>query len=65
MSALFVFIKNLRIGELYGTMEDKVTIIQTADTTKGTTIKLAPDVAHVEVYFEDRIVSHLIVKMKQ
>ena len=46
-------------------MEDKVTIIQTADTTKGTTIKLAPDIAQIEVYFEDRIVSHLIVKMKQ
>ena len=46
-------------------MEDKVTIIQTADTTKGTTIKRAPDVAQIEVYFEDRIVSHLIVKMKQ
>ena len=29
-------------------MEDKVTIIQTSNTSEGTTIKLASDVAYIE-----------------
>ena len=46
-------------------MEDKVTIIQTSDTSEGTTIKLAPDVAYIEAHFEDRHVSRVTVKMKE
>jgi hypothetical protein len=46
------------------TMEEKVTIIQTSNTAEGTTIKLAPDVAYIEATFEDRLVSRVIVKMK-
>ena len=45
-------------------MEEKVTIIQTSNTSEGTTIKLAPDVAYIEATFEDRLVSRVIVKMK-
>jgi hypothetical protein len=45
-------------------MEEKVTIIQTSNTSDGTTIKLAPDVAYIEATFEDRLVSRVIVKMK-
>ena len=47
------------------TMEEKVTIIQTSNTSEGTTIKLAPDVAYIEATFEDLLVSRVIVKMKE
>ena len=46
-------------------MEDKVTIIQASNTSEGTTIKLAPDVAYIEAHFEDRHVSRVTVKMKE
>ena len=46
-------------------MEEKVTIIQTSNTSEGTTIKLAPDVAYIEATFEDCLVSRVIVKMKE
>jgi hypothetical protein len=46
-------------------MEEKIKIIQTANTTEGTTIYLAPDVDSVLVDFNgDRLVSHVIIKMK-
>ena len=47
------------------TMEEKVIIIQTSNTSEGTTIKLAPDVAYLEARFEDRLVSQVTVKMKE
>ena len=46
-------------------MEEKVTIIQTSNTSEGTTIKLAPDVAYLEVRFEDRLVSQVTLKMRE
>ena len=54
----------LETKKIKGTMEEKVTIIQTSGTSEGTTIKLAPDVAYIEATFEDRLVSRVIVKMK-
>ena len=45
-------------------MEEKVKIIQTANTSEGTTICLASDVAEIHVNFEDRLVSSLTAKMK-
>jgi hypothetical protein len=53
------------IKNYQGTMEEKIKIIQTANTTEGTTIYLAPDVDSVLVDFNgDRLVSHVIIKMK-
>ena len=46
-------------------MEEKVKIIQPMNTSEGTTICLAPDVAYLEVRFEDRLASQVTVKMKE
>ena len=62
MRVLLVLLSTKKIK---GTMEEKVTIIQTSNTSEGTTIKLAPDVAYIEATFEDRLVSRVIVKMKE
>jgi len=45
-------------------MEEKVRIIQTSDTSKGTVISLSSDVSQIEVTFTaERSVSRVVIKM--
>ena len=46
-------------------MNEKVRIIQTESAAEGTVVSLADDVAQVEVAFDDRCVSRIVIKMKQ
>ena len=47
-------------------MEEKVKVIQTSDTSKGTTIMFAPDVASAQISFNDNyLVSHITIKMRE
>ena len=64
-SSIGVPLRFLSTKKIKGTMEEKVKIIQTANGSDGTTIYLAPDVAYIEATFEDRLVSRVIVKMKE
>jgi len=47
-------------------MEEKVKVIQTSDTAKGTTIMFATDVAGAQIFFnDDHFISQIIIKMRK